>query len=249
MVRILLSRPGLFIYLSLMIGTSSNGQLKMGKYEFGMGIAMLVYQGDLTPSAFGSYRTSRFGLNLTGGMNVSPTFMIRGNLLWGRLAGDDAKYSTPAYRQQRNFNFNASVRELSGQLVWRPLKEHKFTPYLFGGVGLSSLRISRDWSGINYDYFDAEASGLAAAIAVDSAYRLPGITPVVVSGFGVKYFITDALALNAEYSYRVMRTDYLDGFRVSANPEMKDHYLSYSIGVSFHTGRKSTQLDCPVIKF
>jgi hypothetical protein len=249
MVRILLSLPGLLILMSLVITISSNAQLNMGKYEFGMGIGMLVYQGDLTPSAFGSYRTSRFGLNLTGGKNLSPSFMIRGNLLWGRLAGDDGKYSTPAYRQQRNFNFNASVRELSGQLVWRPIKEHKITPYLFGGAGLSSLRISRDWSGINYNYFDAEASGMAAALAVDSAHRLPGVTPVLISGLGVKYFITEALALNAEYSYRMMRTDYLDGFSIAANPDKKDHYMNYSIGVSYHTGKKNRSLDCPEMRF
>lgn len=249
MIRIHLTHPGLLIFVSTMLSVSSNCQDKMGRYEFGIGIGMLVYQGDLTPSAFGSHRTARFGLSLTGGKLISPSFSFRGNLLWGALSGDDAKFSTPAYRQERNFNFSALVRELSGQIVWRPLKEKKLTPYLFGGAGLTSLRIERDWSGINYSFFDAEASGMAAALAVDSAHRLPGVTPVLVSGLGVKYFITEALALNAEYSYRIMRTDYLDGFSIAANPDKKDHYMNYSIGVSYHTGRKNRKLDCPVIKF
>jgi hypothetical protein len=245
----ILLHPGVLVSLSFLISVGSTAQVKMGKYEFGVGLGMVVYQGDLTPSALGSYRTSRFGFNIHAGKLISSSLVVRGNLLWGRLAGDDSKYSTPAYRQQRNFNFNATVRELSAQLVWLPVKEKKISPYLFGGAGLSSLRISRDWSRINYNYFDAEASGIAASLAVDSAHRLPTLTPVLISGAGVKYFISNSLALNAEYSYRIMRTDYLDGFSVAANPDKKDHYMNYSVGVVYHTGRKNRSLDCPVIRF
>jgi hypothetical protein len=249
MIRLILLHPGLLVSLSLLISMGSTAQVKMGKYEFGVGLGMMVYQGDLTPSAFGSYRTSRFGFNIHAGKLISSSWVVRGNLLWGRLAGDDAKYSTPAYRQQRNFKFNATVRELSAQLVWLPLKEKKISPYLFGGAGLSSLLITRDWSGINYNYFDAEGSEIATALAVDSAQQLPTLTPVFLSGIGVKYFINHSLALNAEYSYRIMRTDYLDGFSEAANPDKKDHYMNYSVGVVYHTGRKNRPLDCPVVRF
>ncbi|HLO79416.1 MAG TPA: outer membrane beta-barrel protein [Chitinophagaceae bacterium] len=249
MIRIILSQPGLLVFLSVFISVGSDAQVKLGKYEFGLGLGMMVYQGDLAPSAFGSYSTSRFGFNLHAGRRISSSFVARGNLLWGRLAGDESKYNTPEYRQQRNFRFNASVKELTAQLVWLPVKEKKLAPYLFGGAGLSSLHINRDWSRINYSYFESVASGMAAALAVDSTHQLPGLTPVFILGGGAKFFITNSLALNAEYSYRIMRTDYLDGFSMAANPDKKDHYMNYSVGLVYHTGRRNRSLDCPVIQF
>jgi opacity protein-like surface antigen len=219
------------------------------KFEFGAGLGMMVYQGDLTPSAFGSYRTARPGFNLHVGRMLNSSLLFRANLLFGRLAGDDSKYSYPVYRQQRNFKFSAIARELTGQLVWQPVKDRKLSPYVFGGAGLSSLRISRDWSGLNYNYFGGEASDMAAGLSADSVHRLPGVTPVGVAGIGMKYFLKSNLAINAEYSYRVIRTDYLDGFSVSANPNLKDHYMNYSVGVVYHTGRRNRSTDCPAMRY
>jgi hypothetical protein len=223
------------------------GQVK--KFEFGAGLGMMIYQGDLTPSAWGSYRTARFGLNLHAGKMLNSSLLLRANLLVGRLAGDESKYSSPAYRQERNFKFHAAARELTGQLVWLPLKENRLSPYVFVGAGLVSLSVNRDWSGINYDYFSGEASAMATALAVDSTQRIPGNTPVGLAGVGLKYFISENLAVNAEYSYRVMRTDYLDGFSFSADPDQKDHYMSYAIGIIYHTGRKKRPMDCPVMRY
>ena len=197
----------------------------------------------------GSYRTPRWGFNVHAGKMLSSSLLIRANLLFGKLEGDDSKYNTPAFRQERNFKFSAAVRELTGQLVWFPLKRNKWSPYVFGGLGVSSLSINRDWSGINYAYFGGEASALATALAMDSAQKLPGTTPVGLAGIGVKYFLTESIAVNGEYAYRVMRTDYLDGFSLSANPDQKDHYMSYSLGITYHSGRKKRPLDCPVLRY
>lgn len=223
------------------------GQAK--KFEFGAGLGMMIYQGDLTPSAWGSYRTARSGLNLHAGKMLNSSLLLRANLLFGTLASDESKYSSPAYRQERNFKFNAAAMELTGQLVWLPLRGNRLSPYVFAGAGVVSLNINRDWSGINYSYFGGEASALATALAVDSIQKIPGTTPVGLAGFGLKYFISEKIAVNAEYSYRVMRTDYLDGFSESADPDQKDHYMNYSVGIIYHTGRKKRPMDCPVLSY
>jgi hypothetical protein len=48
-----------------------------------------------------------------------------------------------------------------------------------------------------------------------------------------------------EGTYRLMRTDYLDGFSKSANPNLKDHYSSITIGAAYKFGNKE-KYGCPV---
>src|SRR6266700_1064006 len=105
------------------------------KFELGGSIGTFIYQGDLTPSHAGSVRTQKLGLNLFANKILNSSFSLRTNLAIGKLKGDDAKYSNPAYRQQRNFNFTSSIVEISEQLLWNTLGKNDdkkgFSPYLF----------------------------------------------------------------------------------------------------------------------
>jgi opacity protein-like surface antigen len=222
------------------------------KYEFGINLGFLVYQGDLTPRRWGSFETQKFSLGLHASKFLSPSLSVRANLQWGKLKGDDAKYSSPEYRQQRNFNFTSPVTELSAQLVWdirrKNYDDRGLSPYLFAGAGVSLVKINRDWSTLNTEYFSPESSGLLTGLAEDQAHKLPRILPVIPVGAGVKYFLTPKLAINAEASYRLASTDYLDGFSRAANPERKDNYLNYSIGFIYRKAAKN-KLGCPVLKY
>lgn len=238
--------------IAFCMSISAQAQPINPKYEFGVNLGFLVYQGDLTPEQLGSFKTQKFSLGFHASKLLSSSFSVRANLVFGRLKGDDALYSYPEYRQQRNFNFTSPVTELTGQLVWNPLGrnyiEKGFSPYLFAGAGFSFLKIKRDWSNIDASYFGSETSDIWTGLAADSAYTLPRIIPVVPLGVGVKYFFTSKLAVNAEASYRLSYTDYLDGFSQSANPQRNDHYLNYSIGLLFRVGKKNA-FKCPVMKY
>ncbi len=222
------------------------------KYEIGANLGFMVYQGDLTPQQIGSFKTQKFALGLHAGKLLSPSFSLRANLAFGKLKGDDAKYAIPEYRQQRNFNFTSPVTELSAQLVWnitgRNYADKGFSPYVFAGAGFSFLKIKRDWSSMNREYFAGESSEVLTGLAIDSAHNLPRILPVVPIGIGMKYFFTPKWGVNAETSYRITNTDYLDGFSQSANADKKDTYLGYSIGLIYRSGKKNT-LACPVIRY
>ena len=128
------------------------GQQGFPKFEIGINAGVFVYQGDLTPSQFGSYNTLKPELNFFVNRIISPVFSLRTNLALGGLKGDDAKYSAPKYRQQRNFNFNSPAFEVSELLIAYPFKNNTsrpssgLSPYLFAGLGLSVLSIKRDWS-------------------------------------------------------------------------------------------------------
>ena len=229
-----------------------HAQNNISKYEFGIHVGFLVYQGDLTPQKLGSFKTQTPAIGLYASRIFSPSFSLRTNLAFGKLKGDDAKYSFPAYRQQRNFNFSSPVIEISELLVWNAVARDyinwEFSPYLFAGVGFSFLRISRDWSNINTAYFSPESSEIWTGIVTDAAHTPPRLIAVVPAGAGLKYFISPVWAINAETSYRFVFTDYLDGFSHAADPQRDDHYFEYSAGLIYRAGKKD-RLGCPVIKY
>jgi hypothetical protein len=229
---------------------SLNAQFDFSKFEIGVHAGAFIYQGDLTPSRLGSYKTLKPGLSISVNKLISPVFSLRTNLSFGKLKGDDAKYSTPEYRQQRNFNFKSSVLEVSELIVADLLKNNMarqysgISPYLFGGIGFSFLNIKRDWSRFNAEYFSAESSTLAG-LEADQQQSLPKLIPVLLLGIGIGHPISKKISINAETYYRFTFTDYLDGFSKSANDSRKDNYYSYNVGVIYQFG-KSGALKCPV---
>ncbi len=240
------------IIIAIGMGLPAAAQLNHPKYEFGINLGFLVYQGDLTPEQIGSLKTQKLSLGLHAGKLLSPSFSVRANLAFGKLRGDEALYNKPDYRQQRNFNFSTPVTELSAQLVWnitgKNYADKGFSPYLFAGAGIAFLKIKRDWSNINTTYFDPETSDIYSRLAIDSAHKLPGILPVLPVGAGVKYYFTPKWGVNAETTYRIATTDYLDGFSQSVNPGKKDNYWGYSVGIIYRAGKKNL-LDCPVVRY
>jgi len=228
-----------------------NAQIDLSKYEVGLSGGVFVYQGDLTPQALGSYKTMKPQLALHLYRIISPAFSLRFNINRGKLYGNDAKYNSPDWRQQRNFNFTTPVTELSLQAVWSFLQSRspRFSPYVFAGGGFSFLKIKRDWSNMNATIFN-DGSDVQAGLAVDAAKSTPRIIPVVPVGAGVRYALNDRFSLTGETSYRLSFTDYLDGFSKAANPNKNDHYLSHSIGVVYSFNKKNSgksRLGCPSV--
>lgn len=237
-------RKGAGLALLFLIGEGESfGQADLSRYEIGLTAGAFVYQGDLTPSAPGSYRTLRPVVNLFVNRTMSPSLSLRTSLFYGGLHGNDAAYHLPAWRQQRNLNFHATALELSELIVWNVAnKDRKLTPYVFAGAGLSFLKIRRDWSRFNGEFFSSE--DLASRLALDIAHKTPKTIPVVPIGAGFRYTVTPKISVIGETSYRLTRTDYLDGFSKAGNPDLYDHYQSHTVGVQYAFGKRST-LDCP----
>lgn len=230
---------------------SLHAQFLVPKHEIGLGVGMFIYQGDLTPEDAGAFKTPGFAFNIFYNRLLSRSFSLRTNLVHGKLTADDANYKTPEWRKERAFRFGTRVTEISELLVWNILGnnygERKIiSPYIFGGIGISALRITRDWSNINYDYFAGEPT-LLEGLAEDSTHTLPSTIGVIPVGIGFRYPVTDKLSLMAEGSYSFTFSDYIDGFSKASNPHKNDFYSSISLGIIYTFGKRST-LDCPIIR-
>lgn len=230
---------------------SLHAQLLVPKHEIGASAGIFVYQGDLTPEDAGAFKSPGFAFNLFYNRLLSRSFSLRTNLAHGKIMADDANYKTPEWRKERGFQFGTRITEISELLVWNILSNNYgdrkiISPYLFGGVGISSLRISRSWRNFNYDYFANEPK-LLNGLAEDSAHTLPNTIGVIPVGMGLRYPVSDKLSIMAEGSYRFTFSDYIDGFSKASNPDKNDRYLNISLGLIYTFGKRSV-LDCPVIR-
>lgn len=228
------------------------------KWMVGIHGGVLVYQGDLTPSAVGSYKTATPVFGLSVARIMSPYFAIRANAAFGKLKGDDAAYEIPAWRKSRALNFSTPVTELSAQLVWNPFGNNsnelgmRFTPYLFAGAGINFINISRDYSRIDTTVF-AFNSKTQEGLQQDAVASLPRSLLVLPAGAGMSYYLGSRWSLNYEFTFRYTFSDYLDGFSYVANPRQKDYYHSHTLGLVYRFGGSgggdSDKLGCPVMKY
>lgn len=227
----------LFLAVICLLLTSLQSRAQLWNSEAGIGLGASIYQGDLSPYWYGAYNHPGPSFQLTGQVPIHPGFAIRAYYAYSSISDNEENYTSGVHRV-RNFNFEATINELSAQLVINPFfntgEEEKgnFHPYFFGGAGVAFLSIKRDWSKFNYS-FPYWQSWVLPGLQKDSLTRLPSYAFVFPVGVGLRYQIGDNLALIGEVNKRIVRTEYLDGFSKSANPKEYDGFASFLVGIAF----------------
>ena len=121
-------RYALFLTLSLVVSTT-HAQNSIVEYlkplEIGLAGGFMSYEGDVDRAALFTFKES----NPSGGVFIrkhfSDHFALRGNLLVGKITGKDANFTEPAWRKQRAYSFSSPVSEVSAQLEWNILGNHR----------------------------------------------------------------------------------------------------------------------------
>lgn len=214
-------------------------------YTVGVNAGTFIYQGDLAPSALGSFKTPRFAFGFNAGRSLSHVMSARIDMSFGSLSGDDQKYPVDLWRPKRNFKFSSSVSELTAALVYNPIGTERFIdPYFYVAAGYSYVNIKRDYSQFDAEYFGGDP--LVAGLKKDLGQPLPKVIPITTLGVGLVHPLSKRIGITGEASYRLMSTDYLDGFSRSANPNQMDHYYKFAIGLQYRFFN-TFSYDCPTI--
>jgi OmpA-OmpF porin, OOP family len=243
------SITGCFLALLVVLVASHAAVAQEGpRYSIGINAGTFIYIGDLSPWRTGSWKTPGFVLGFTGHRNFSSTLAARLDLNFGKLRGDEAKYG-PEYRQHRAFAFHSNVTEVILGAEWSPLGNmRKFAPYLFGGVGYAGMKITRDYSRFDEAYFIGEPS-LKEALAKDAATSSPSGIAIFPLGLGLQFRFSDRFSLHGEAAHRFTGSDHIDGFSQSGNPDQKDSYTKYSIGVRLALDGGNDPYACPPLRY
>jgi hypothetical protein len=191
-----------FIAGLILLAFSSQAQLSQ-RSEVGIGLGTFNYTGDLVrnynfifskPAGTVFYRT-----------NLNHVVSIRSSLTIGKLGASDKRHPIDSFAVKRAASFNINLLEASVGfeyhfLDWRDSKRKlRFTPYLFGGIGLFVISGNQTKT---------------------SAYS--NVQMCIPFGGGIKYVLNPNYYLSLEFGVRKTSFDYLDNIS-DGNPSFKNY--------------------------
>lgn len=180
--------------------------------NLGVGVfgGVSTYLGDLSARRLPAINTSSPVIGISVSKALSARLVLRGELNYTALAGDD-KYSKDSNNVRRNLSFETSIFELNmvGELYLLKRSEHKFSPYIIGGLGVYHFNpyTQIDGNSVYLKPLSTEGEGLAK-YPTRKPYKLTQMS--LIYGAGIKYSLTSQLDIKGELSFRKLFTDYLD---------------------------------------
>lgn len=201
------------------------------KSEVGFGIGTLNYTGDLARTY--NILNSRPAATVFYRSNLSKVVSLRAALTGGKVGATD-KRPIDAFAERRNASFNVFLLEASTVMEyhfmnWRDDKHIlRFTPYVFGGLGLF---------------------GISGAQNKPSQYS--NVQGAIPFGLGLKYIVNPKWYIGAEFGVRTTFFDYLDNVSAGLNSLVKnyqygnpnDNDVYYFFGIS--VTRTFYEIPCP----
>lgn len=212
-------------------------------WEFGGGVYITSYQGDLNASEFnlGRYNAKQAAaLHLR--RNVSNSIVIRLNALAGQLAGDDSAFDNPAWRKVRGISFTSPITEFTaiGELypfgMFRFMSDgerRRVAPFLMLGIGAGYTNPKVDWNDANGNL---EIDPVAAQF--DRGVKTNKFNIVMPVGLGLRFALSTRATLGLEAALRPTFSDYVDGVSMVGNPDESDWYFTGGLTFSYAFGKR-----------
>ena len=198
----------LICLISLCWGDSLQSQY----LEYGFGVDGSVYWGDLNAPDFGSnISNTSLAVQAVAKLNFSKHFAVKGNLLYGKLSGDDGK-SFVEWQKQRNLDFTSTLFELAviGEyhiFGYNFGEENPLSPYISAGLGAFYFNPKTQYQGVTYALQPLGTEGQGIAGFPSKYNRLSLAIPF---GAGVKLKVNDRLNISFDILARKTFTDYID---------------------------------------
>ena len=224
-------------------------------WEFGFQAGATAYAGDLTPHKMVDAKMTSPAAGIFVSRQIIPDLSLRLNLLGGQIAGDEAHFDDPNWRQLRAFSFRTDFIESDLLLQWELLAHRRtadlsfhrvLSPYLFVGPGAVYYQPSTNFN----NSAEPNPVGLDEQIAVDrNAMRQASVSFAWVMGGGWRYDLGHKWLLGIELGVRNIQTDYLDGVSHSGNPDAKDWFVCGNLTLTRRLFQTDTDRDFIPNKF
>jgi hypothetical protein len=194
----------IFFVLFIFFGTVSIAQPL--RYHLLGGFAN--YNGDLQEKPF-TLQQAKGAIGVGASYTITDHVSVRSDFTYAKVGADDKRNSKPELIA-RNLNFTSDIYELAllGEYNFLSLSAHKFSPYLFGGVGFYHYNpYTFDLRGTKYFLSNYSTEGQGFLPDKKEYKKLDFNIPV---GGGIKYALSEDVHVGFELGLRILRTDYLD---------------------------------------
>ena len=223
-------KKSLLLFLCFSINIISYAQ----NFEAGLFVGGAFYTGDIDVKPKNFLPQSRMAVGVFGRYPFNSSLTLKAQLTHGQLYGDEKKYPSSNYREQRGFNFKTQLTEISTQLEWHFLKLDKsfyiedndpaISLYVFGGAGAAFFNPKTNFN---------EPNPIVDDVSLDKDARFSKVTPIIPFGMGSKVRIGESLMIGIEGGIRTPFTDYLDGISRLIAAKFRDYYFFAGMTISY----------------
>ncbi len=199
----------LVVICLIILAFNANAQ----RSEYGIFGGTSFYMGDINTSKV-FYRTQpAFGIVYR--YNLDPHWAFRLNALYGTVEGFDADFGNT-----RNLSFKSPIMEFSALIelnfmqYFTGSKSHRFSPFIFVGLGIFSFNPQAQYTDENgnTNWHDLQPLGTEGQGLVAYPDKKPySLTQVSIPfGIGFKFGISKTVCIGLEWGMRKTFTDYID---------------------------------------
>jgi len=195
-------------------------------WELNYNLGTSVFLGDIKQNQWLPANDEwRLGTGVQFGKQISYVFGIRGQLLYGQMAGKRTQWNR--YFQSEYFETNINATLNFNNLFGTKRSDRLFNIYMIGGIGITQYNTSVYELGTNKFIKRIGKGGPGGNGSGFGGRTLEGI---LTAGLGVNLRINDYIHLNLESVHRGMNSDAFDTWE---NGFPFDIYNYTSIGVSW----------------
>ncbi len=202
-------------------------------WEVGLNAGPSLFFGDIKQNPLMPVSTNnnewRMGGSLMVGHQFSYVFGLRGQALYGQIAGTKRKFDYFFQGDYIEFNLNTTI-DLNN-LFGRNRTDRFASAYLLVGVGLTNY---------NTTTYSLSTGAIGQRFGFGSGSGIGGRTleGVITGGVGVNFRINNKFIINFETANRLVNTDNMDGW---VNGFKYDVYNYTSVGLSYRFGRRKAK--------
>jgi hypothetical protein len=238
-ILVLFLSTTLFLFISFSVYSQQiiSGKKFSPYWEVGLTGGTSLFFGDVKQNSIFPVATNnnewRLGGSLLTGRQFSYVFGLRGQALYGQIAGTKRSYNYFFEGDYFDFNLNMTV-DLNN--LFGPKRTDRFaSAYILAGVGL-----------VNYNttLYSLSNGVVLKRFGFGSGSGLGGRTleGIVTGGAGVNFKINNHFVINFESTMRFVNTDEMDGWIKDFKYDM---YNYTSVGLFYRFGKKKTKSGPP----
>ncbi|MBQ9255182.1 MAG: outer membrane beta-barrel protein [Bacteroidales bacterium] len=162
--------------------------------------------------------------------NFNPRWTLKGTASFSKLSGDDAHFNN-----KRNLSFHSAIQELALTAEFNFMdyrtgtRQHRFTPYIFGGLAVFHFNpkadiidpITQEQVTVSLHDLNTEGQGL-----IKDRKNYSRVQISIPFGVGVKFSLSSYTCIGLEWGFRKTFTDYIDD--ISTTYIDRNELLSYA---------------------
>jgi Domain of unknown function (DUF6089) len=201
----------LFILFLLLYANALHAQPIYKETEYGFGLGMSQYYGDLNQNQRLNYIRPSGSAFFKHNFNSYVALEICGSM--GRLGGND-KLNKNTFEKLRNLSFESQFSELTANAEFNFLSyslgdfDRRFTPYLNLGIGVFRYNPYAYIDNKKYFLKPLGTEGQNFEQYKERVYSNYSLCLPV--GLGTKFWLSRGITLGTEINYRFTNTDYID---------------------------------------